>query len=197
MFPFLTAFIIFGLVLAHSRHRTTRLQARKSEEFWKREAKANSIRKVSLDCLDYITIPLNLLEIPNADEELSAMLEELKALSTEKILNLTGKTNTDLKLEYGTANLTFLTNCDQRFTHLARLLNKIGQYLYDHNDMENSLKYLEFAIECNTDISSTYILLKKLYIARNEYAKIDNLLKTAESLDSLMKKTIIRHLSEN
>lgn len=197
MLPFFTAFIIFGLTLAHARRRSTRLQAKKRDEFWTRESNANSIRKVSLDCLDYITIPLNLLENLSTDSDFLTMIEELKVLSGKKILNLTGKSNTDLKLEYGTSNLTFLMDCDQNFTDLARLLNKIGHHLYNSGDIDNSLKYLEFAVECSTDISSTYILLKKIYIERNEAFKIEKLLNTAQSLNSLMKNPIIKALSSD
>ena len=45
----------------------------------------------------------------------------LTSLSTQPVVNLTGFTNTDLKLEYGTANITCLTEYDQNYTLLENM----------------------------------------------------------------------------
>lgn len=195
---FLLATILFIITLSHARHRGTRLQNEAKDNFWESEAKANTIRKVSLDCVDYIKIPLNLLEgNDTADSELNVMLSDLLKLSEKKILNLTGISNTDLKLEYGSANLPFLTECDLNFTQLARLLNKIGAHFYNKNEFDKALLYLEFAVECRTDISTTYSILKKIYISHNRTDKIDLLIDKASTLNSLMKNSIIKHLQNS
>lgn len=194
MLPFFTAFIIFGLVLTHARHRSTRIAQKKHDDFWTHEAKANSTRKVSLDCVDYIKIPLNLISLSSHDLAVNQMLDELKILSEKRILNLTGISNTDLKLEYGSANLTYLMEYDQNFTDLARLLNKIGHKLYESGDILNACAYLEFAVQSGSDISATYFLLKKIYIEQQCSEKIDTLKINASKLNSLMKNSIIKGL---
>lgn len=78
---------------------------RKEQEFWDREKKANSVRKKTLDGLDYVKIPLEKLPMNalSEDEKAREYKELLTYLSTQPVVNLTGFTNTDLKLEYGTA----------------------------------------------------------------------------------------------
>ena len=49
-------------------------------------------------------------------DELAECLSELQDLSDAKIVNLTGYTNTDLKLKYGTANITILSDCSPSST---------------------------------------------------------------------------------
>ena len=47
----------------------------------------------------------------------------IEALKEKKILNLSGFTNTDLKLEYGVGNLTELTDYDNNYVTLSRSLH--------------------------------------------------------------------------
>ena len=70
--------------------------------FWDREQRANFTRKKPLDNLNYITIPDNILHMAPASmtAEIQNCLKDLGDLSSGKIVNLTGFTNTDLKLEY-------------------------------------------------------------------------------------------------
>ena len=66
-----------------------------------------------------------------ANETISEECKEiLRSLSTQKIVNLTGYTNTDLKLSYGTANITCLTEYDQNYTLLVSTLQKWAEVLY-------------------------------------------------------------------
>ena len=48
-------------------------------------------------------------------------LSEDSISKLQPILNLSGKTNTDLKMEYGPANLPFLTECDNNFINFCHI----------------------------------------------------------------------------
>jgi hypothetical protein len=101
-FPFLATFILF-IVLFNIRIRlVSRKEEQKEEKFWDRELRSNSVRKKSLDTLEYVHLPYDLLPFGTAgdDENLKEIENELTALKDLKIVNLTGITNTDLKLEY-------------------------------------------------------------------------------------------------
>lgn len=179
-----------------ARKRASSLQAKKSSTFWENESNANNIRKTSLECLDYITIPLNLRDISN-DRKDSLVVEycnTLTMLSEKKIVNLTGISNTDLKSSYGTANLPALTQYDQNFTLLAQTLNNLGKRLSELGETNLSIIVLEFAVSCKSDISHTYKLLSNLYIATNQPEKINDLIRVANSLNSLMKPSILHYL---
>ena len=99
-FPILASVIVFVLVLSRSIKRRNREKAKKEYNFWERESQANATRRKPLDNLDYITIPFEELpmEVLADDPKISEYLELLEELSQKKIVNLTGYTNTDLKL---------------------------------------------------------------------------------------------------
>ena len=201
-FPFLATFILF-IVLFNIRIRlVSRKEEQKEEKFWDRELRSNSVRKKSLDTLEYVHLPYDLLPFGTAgdDENLKEIEDELTALKDLKIVNLTGITNTDLKLEYGTANITALTEYDQNYTSLVIALQKWGDALYTLGRFEDATSVLEFAVKTRTDITATYRLLIDMYktkLGLNEQEiqrKLDGLVPIAGSLNSLSRSTILKLL---
>ena len=135
-----------------------------------------------------------------SEEELNSLSEcmsTLEDLTSKKIVNLTGISNTDLKLEYGTANITVLTEYDQNYTVLARCLNQWGSFLKKNGQIPEAKKVLEFAIETKTDISNTYYDLAEIYAKDLDFSKIEELNNIAEELPSANKNAIVRHLQES
>jgi len=196
MIPYLTLFILLWIVITRVKKRNAELEsARKSKEFWDKENKSNLIRKKDISNLEYISIPLSSLPFNDTpDEDLDRIQKMIETLSTKQIVNLTGKSNTDLKLEYGPANLTSLTTFDQNFTLLARTINQWGKYLYEHGKISDAQTVLEFGISCKTDVSQNYLLLASIYKEQNEVQKIEHLIDVANSLETLMKNSIISSL---
>ena len=201
-FPFLATFILF-IVLFNVRLRlASRKEEQQEEKFWDRELRSNSVRKKSLDTLEYVHLPYDFLPFGTAgdDENLQAIEDELTALKDLKIVNLTGITNTDLKLEYGTANITALTEYDQNYTTLVIALQKWGDALYTLGRFEDAASVLEFAVKTRTDITATYRLLIDMYktkLGLNEQEiqrKLDGLVPIANSLNSLSRSTILKLL---
>ena len=97
----LIAFILFLAYYAYRRKQIDKVNTQKESDFWKRENDANSTRKQDITNLDYIQIPVDTFPIgayPNEGYEETE--QQLLALSEQKILNLTGISNTDLKLQY-------------------------------------------------------------------------------------------------
>lgn len=202
-FPALATVIFFCIWLHFTLSRVSDADAKKRKSFWDRESEANNVRKKSLDDLEYITIPLS--ELPFGllpDVQAIADAEStIKDLSTEKIVNLTGFTNTDLKLMYGTANITPLSAYDQNYTSLVTALQKWGSQLFLYGKYPEACAVLEFAVQTKSDITDTYKLLCELYQSKlglsSEAAeeKIKALLPTALSLNSLSKSRILDTLS--
>ena len=128
-FIIISSFLMFSVVFFFSLQRTKSIEAKRDQEYWERESRANSTRKKSLDNLNYITVPEELLNMSpkNTTEEINSYISDLNDLSKSKIVNLTGLTNTDLKLQYGTANITILTEYDFNYTNLVTLLQKLAQ----------------------------------------------------------------------
>ncbi len=201
-FPFLASFILLIIFFNIRSRRVSRKTEEREQDFWARELESNSVRKKSLDSLEYVHIPFDLLPFGTAgdNEMLQKCEDDLTALKDEKIVNLTGITNTDLKLEYGTANITPLTEYDQNYTALVCALQSWGQELYNQARFEDAAKVLEFAVKTRTDITATYRLLIDMYKTKLGYnedeitKKLDGLVPIAKNLNSLSRGTILKLL---
>ena len=137
----LITFILFLAYYAYRRKQIDKVNTQKESDFWQRENDANSTRKQDITNLDYIQIPVDTFPIgayPNEGYEETE--QQLLALSEQKILNLTGISNTDLKLQYGVSNLAILSDCDERFTTLVRLLTDYAKGLAEHAHIDDAIR---------------------------------------------------------
>lgn len=187
--------IIFIVVVSYKRFKANRINQAAENAFWNRENAANSTRKQDISHLDYIqfsnvTLPFALFR----DDILKECEQQVLTLKEKKILNLTGISNTDLKLKYGPANLPLLTQYDQNFTLLVRTLNTWGQRLNELNHPEEAVSVLAFAVSIGSDIKTTWQLLAKLYAQSGETEKLKALNPSAQALNSLSKTPILNTL---
>ncbi len=189
--------IIIVILIAHNVKRQKRSAQQADIEFWAREQKANSTRKKNLDGLKYITIPLETFPTHVLQQDSVAMecIETLEALTSRKIVNLTGFTNTDLKLEYGTANITPLSEYDQNYTVMVRTLQKWADRLIETGHDDDAAVLMEFAVDTGSDIIHTYDCLAGYYASRGDFDKIRRLKGLAGNLRSSSGKIILRHLN--
>lgn len=194
--PLMLIVILAFTIWLHFMIRKSDQNSRKNlENFWEKETKSNHVRKADITDLDYIKIPMDELPIVETiDKTLVSIHKTITDLSQKSILNLTGLSNTDLKLRYGVANLTFLSECDNNFTLLARTLYQWGSYLYQIGKVDDALKVLEFGITCKTDVGKHYHLLATIYKDTNKRDKITNLIEVVESISSLTKDSILKDL---
>lgn len=197
--PFFASFIIFIIWLTYELHKTRRLSEAKENAFWEKEAEANRTRRKSLDNLNYITIPFDTLpmHIMEEDEKITEYHQLLRSLSDSPIVNFTGYSNTDLKLEYGAPNIDLLIRYDQSYTLLASTLQKWAEMLYNAGYITEARTVLEFAMSTDTDVSGSYRLLASIYSEEGQPEKIDGLLQQAQKLRSGSKSIIVRILKES
>ena len=195
-FIVLASTLILGVFVAFSIKNSDFKQENTEQTFWAKEKKSNFVRKKSLEHLNYISIPQSLLfmQPQNPTAQTLSYLQDLNALSSLKIVNLTGISNTDLKLEYGTANITVLTEYDTPYTQMVTILQKLAECLVASGDTALAIEVLEFAISTGSDVSKSYLLLAELYKEVGTSQKIAFLVKQAEGMQSLMKNSILRSL---
>ena len=195
-------FLIFIAWFAFERAKASRIEKQEHENFWLRENEANNTRRKNLDSLSYITIPNDFLlsnlskDIPDDDPELTRCNDILISLQNKRIFNLTGKTSTDIKCEYGPANMSTLDEYDSNFTLFAQTIYAYGEQLHKLGFDDEAMAILRYGIDSLSDISGNYKLLATLYAKYNQPEKIEELKKIAGGLDSLMKNTILRSLDE-
>ncbi|MCI9078802.1 MAG: hypothetical protein HFH68_07750 [Lachnospiraceae bacterium] len=168
------------------------------EEFIRREHEANLTRKKDISGLNYLSVPENALPfITTDDEEETRLQNETKDILSRKILNLSGITNTELKLEYGAANLDILSEYDQNFSQLLRCLDNWGSFLYSQkHDINCAEQVLEYAVSIRSDITRTYTTLASIYLEENEPEKVQSLIDKAENSNFFMKDSIVLKLKK-
>lgn len=188
---FTVCFIAFIAILTYQLKSTTAKQDELNEKFWDREREANSTRRKDISNLDYITIPDELFPMNlNSDVE-----NTFAALREKKLLNLTGISNTDLKLTYGVQNLEVLTEYDNNFTEFVRLVPLYAKELIASDQEDLAVKLLEFAVSKNADSKSIYVLLADIYLAKGNVAQINSLVNSASEITSLSQKPILDYLN--
>lgn len=191
MLPILTIFIVFLVVLTYHIKKSDSRQAQVESEFWEKERQSNAVRKQDISKLDYITIPFE--KIP---QKLSTSTEKaFFELANKPMLNLTGISNTDLKLQYGTANLTILSEYDENFATMVSLLPEYTAELLEAGYEDTARELLEFAVFCNADSRKIYSQLAAIYRSHEEVDKLQQLAHAAKQLPELTRRAVQKDLS--
>ena len=196
--PFFAIFIIFLIWLSYEISKSRRIGEKAQDAYWERENAANNTRRKSLDNLRYIVIPFDSLpmETLKEDEKIMEFHKTLYYLSESPIVNFTGFSNTDLKLEYGAPNIDLLARYDQSYTTLARTLQQWAEKLYQAGYVQEAKQILEFSISTDTDVSGSYRLLASIYSKEGETGKIKELEDRARHLKSASRNIIVRILQQ-
>ena len=120
--------------------------------------------------------------------------KSLETLCGQKMLNLSSMSNTDLKLEYGVANLDELSACDDRFSTFERNAAIYAQELSDAGYTDQARQLLEFAVSCHVDNSSIYTQLAAIYQTGGNLSGILQLQEAAAQLAPFPQKIILEKL---
>ena len=185
------AFLIFRRSTLTANHT-----ARSKRRFWDRENEANNVRRADISALDYIRLDLNALPLQIARElEAADLVNSLEILADKKIINLSAYTNTDLKMMYGPANLDELSEYDNNYLTLIRLINSLGDAMLEKEDTNSAKTFYEYGISIGSDISNTYVKLGQIYLDNNDSTSFDKLIKRAKNLESLSGPMIITKLN--
>ncbi len=190
------SFIILCLLLSYELKKRKKKETKVYEEFLDEEARANSTRRKPMDDLQFITIPFDTLPLASLpdNEKVRENIEILKTISDSGIVNLTGYSNTDLKLKYGVPNLPILSEYDAAYTSMVRALYTWGDELHKNHLDEDAVTVLEFAVSTGSDVSRTYDILAEIYRESDSYKKIEELIDKVSTINSSNKNNIIRHL---
>lgn len=197
MFYMVGAVLVICALIAYEKRKSDRTMRKASDNFWDKEREANLTRRKDISQLPYITIPyegLPLNELPDS-EEYHAAVQQLQSLSGKQILDLSGQTNTDLKLAYGAANLPALMECDRNYLMLARTLSRMAGLLSDAGKEDAAESVLCFAIDAGSTIRSDYEQLAVIYGKRRDYRRLDALIARAERLESPTKSALLASLN--
>lgn len=191
MFPFLFLFLIFLALLSYYIKKGNANQQKVIHDFLEKEQAANHARKQDISKLDYITIPWDKLPKDIETPSKKAFWE----LQDKPLLNLTGISNTDLKLQYGVSNLEILSEYDANFAEMVSLLPTYAKELMEQGYTSEAKNLLEFGVSCHADSRNIYFLLADIYKQSDEANKITTLIEKAHELPELTKRAVLNQLS--
>lgn len=176
MLVLLAITLVVIIVLGYYRSKVTQSQDNAEKAFWEKELAAGNTRRQDLEKLDYITIPLEQFPLGlNTDAE-----KELVALSKERIKNFQGLSNTELKLQYGTANLEELSSYESNFIRLQQVVLEYAKELCTAGRRADAIHILEFMLQNGGDISGLYLELATLYQQEGCEEKVQHLFTTID-----------------
>lgn len=195
--PILLLTIIFAFWLHYEIAKSNKQDKLRNQSFWRKEKQANSARRRDISNLDYITVALDRLPLKDhEDDTINSYRDTIVKLADQKIVNLTGLTNTELKFQYGAANLELLAEYDSNYTKLVSILHIWGERLYNRGNVSDAIAVLEYAVSCYTDAAKTYRLLAAIYKEQNTPDKINHLIDVIPNTKMLRKDAFLRELKQ-
>ena len=187
------------IVILNHNLRKNKVNTESAQSLLEREDAANATRRKDISGLPYIQVPFDTLPLDitlNDEKKQSKFLDyrqKILELSEKQMLNLIGISNTELKEQYGPANLEQLTICDQNYSLYIRTLHLLAENIYDEYP-DLAVKIEEYCLSIGTDISGTYDLLGRHYLSTRNQEKFMKLYDYVPVPDSIAGKTIIRKL---
>ena len=195
MYPFLIVILTLCILLAVRLAKIRKHQAEKDNAFWDREKQADTAVDKDLNSLTYITIPLSKFPLHFSEDDEVMMIEDaLEEIATHRMLNLNGKTNTDLKLMYGPGNLEAVQQMGDDFSQMTILLCDYAKCLMQAERYHDALTVLSFGSSVNSDISTNYMLMGDCYQALHQERKIPAVIEQVKSLHLLLEPKILEYL---
>ncbi len=194
---FFVCFVLFTVFLAYKRSRQTQNQDHANTSFLERERLANATRKKDISGLDYL--PFSAAGLPDClleDEELASLELVFKDLSDQKIIDLSAYSNTDLKLMYGPANLTALTEYDDNYHLLSTSLTAYAARLRELGDTKDATAVLEYAMQLRISIRSVYLMLAELYMQQNRPEKIQDIRNVLSTMEESFSSHVLARLED-
>lgn len=191
MFPFLAIFITFCVILGYYIKKGDTSQKEIMDGFFEKERLANQVRKKDISQLNYITIPLE--KIPHSLD--TQVEKDFFSFAKKTMVNFNGVSNTDLKLQYGTANIHILSEYDTNYMDMIALLPDYVDELLSAGHIDTAQMLLEFAIHTKADSRKIYKQLISIYKETNQLDKIDYLLIASNDLPETTRAIIQKDLS--
>lgn len=193
----LTSILLATLIINGAIRRSNRFDKEKRRRYLEREEKASRTPSQNLDKIRWIKIPDSLpLDIMPEDPKASKISESIHNLSLKKITNLSGFTNTDLKLEYGAVNLKELSAADSNCIVLLRNISSLAEIYIKNDHYDEAMQLLQFAVEAGSDDPKQFEALSSYYLEDENYDAIYKLKETADKLDSERADSIRDRLSQ-
>ncbi len=195
--------LIFGLTIIFiiwfqlEKRKSSKEETIQKDSFLKRENESNLSRKQDISKLDYITLSTTNLPItPGKDEATNQFINTYLSYIDKKIINLSHYSNTELKEQYGLVNLNILSEYDENFFSLTKLLDDWGTHLWNINCPNDAIKVLELALSIKTEITNSYLTLATVYGKLQHPEKVASVKAAYSSLSAKPSEKVLAQLDK-
>lgn len=194
---YLICFIIFLIWLFYEQRKSQYKDKKRSDEFWAREAEANSTRKKDISHLPLLHVQES--EIPLADtkeESILYYIDHIRDLIKNPMADLSEYTNTDLKLSYGVGNFKLLSEYDENFNNFLLSLSSLARSYIDAGFLAEALDTYRLALYYGSQKVSDYTGLAEIYIQMDQPEQVTALIQEVETGTHPHKNSILQALRE-
>ena len=195
-FPIFTTLALLLASFSVYMRRSQKSMNSELKELWDRELKANSVRKQPLTDIEYTELEPDALPFDpdTSNDNIRDCQNRIMALADKRIVNLSGISNTELKLRYGVANLDYLSACDENFLELVKYLWLWANALHEEGRLDEAKQVLEYGVSIHTDVKSHYKLLADIYAADFDFRSIERITDEAQKITSPNRDAIVKML---
>lgn len=197
IFPILPFFVIFCILLMFIIRRSNSKQQTEIEDFLKRERESKLVRPVDLSTLPYLNVPIDRFCFGTLkSDEVKKIEDEILAISKKPLLNLSGKTNTELRETYGSPNLEAMQAIGDDFDRITVLICDYAKELMDAGEFSLAITVLEWGIYIKSDVSRNYTYLCDCFKELGQERRIETLREMVEGSEFVMKPVALKHIDE-
>lgn len=194
---YLICFVIFLAWLFYEQRKSQRLDKKRSDEFWAREAEANNTRKKDLSQLPLLHVQES--EIPLADTDDESVLSHIgriRDLIRRPMADLSEYTNTDLKLSYGVGNFKLLSEYDENFSNFLLALSGLAEAYTGAGFLTEAQDTYRLALYYGSQKVRDYTNLAQLYLRTEQPEQVAALMQEVETGMHPHKDSILQALRE-
>lgn len=194
---YIVCFLIFCAWLFYELRKSSRKDKEKSDEFWAREAEANSTRKKDISHLPLLQVKEEEIPIGNStDESVLYYIDHLRNIIKTPMIDLSEYSNTDLKLAYGVANFATLSEYDENYNTFLLALSNLGRSYARAEEFELAEKTYLLAFHHGSMKLSDYTDLAHVYLRLDNPQGISSLIQRLEDSCHPRKASIIENLQQ-
>lgn len=201
-FPsFFIIFVILIFIFQHHLRKNIKAENKSKDEFWQKEQSSLVVRKKEFTQDDYIVPKIDELSLavpPNmeaGDElQLKQLIKRIKDLSSLDMMNFSQLTNTEIRLKFGTANQSIVTNNEYTYNNYLKTLASYAYLMNEYSNKTESIIALEQCISLGSDYSEHFHYLAKLYLEDHSTDKYKQLIDKVNKMTTLNKKGILEKL---
>ena len=199
---FFILFLTFLFIWSHNLRKRQKKHEAEREAFWGKEERSLAVRKKEIPAELYFRPNISRLSFPTltlapaAAEKYQTLEKQIRGSVGLPMLSLSGMSNTDLRLNFGTANQPVIAQAEENYEAFLNFLYEYAVLMNEHGQAEEAIAALEEAVRLKSDICQHYFLLADLYRAQSDANSLQILTALVQDMTSSSKQRILNYLEK-